>query len=65
MSISAKKRPYSESNREANSKIVIDLSTGVFFSSCLQAANCYGFKYSTLKAKLTGQNKNNTNLSYV
>lgn len=65
MSVSAKKRGYSEKNREANSKIVLDFSTGVYYNSCVDASNCLKIKYSALKAMLSGQNNNRTNLKYV
>lgn len=47
------------------SKIVLDLSTGVFFDSCKEASIAYGINHSTLKSRLNGNNKNKTNLIYV
>lgn len=46
-------------------KIVIDLSTGIFFDCAKDAAYAYGINYGTLKCKLNGKNKNNTNLVYA
>jgi group I intron endonuclease len=51
----------SENNK--NSKIILDLKTGVFYNSTSELANILGIKYSTLNARLSGQNINNT--SYV
>ena len=62
MSISAKGKPNSDKQKEKVSVLVLDNSTGIFYNSILEASIAFGFKYSTLKAKLCGQNKNNTNL---
>ena len=62
MSISAKGKPNSKNQKEKVSAIVLDNSTGIFYNSILEASIAFGFKYTTLKAKLCGQNKNNTNL---
>lgn len=46
-------------------KIVVNLENGIFYESCKEAAQTYGFVHSTLKSKLNGNNKNNTSLVYA
>lgn len=46
------------------SKIIIDLSTGIFYTGTKEAALYNNFNQSTLKNKLNGNLKNNTNLIY-
>lgn len=53
------------SKRIVNCKKVKDEITGKEFNSAIEAAEFLGIKASTLRAKLTGQNKNNTNLKYI
>jgi group I intron endonuclease len=50
---------------EINKKIILDLITGIFYIGVVDAANTYSFKTATLRKKLNGQLKNNTNLKYV
>ena len=50
--------------RKNNTKKVIDEVTGIIYNTVNEAANAVGLKRTTLIAKLTGQNKNNTNLKY-
>lgn len=52
-------------NGKGNSKIVLNLDNGIFYDSCKEASITYCFKHTTLKSKLNGTNKNNTNLIYV
>lgn len=52
-------------NGKSNSKLVLNLENGVFFNSCKEASFTHNIKHSTLKSKLNGTNKNNTNLMYV
>lgn len=47
------------------SKIVLDTCLGIFYYSCKEVSDCYNIKYSTLKGKLNGTSKNNTNFKYV
>lgn len=47
------------------SKIVLNIENGIYYQSCKEASIIYGYKHSTLKSKLNGTNKNNTNLIYV
>ena len=46
-------------------KIVLDTSTGIFYSSVKECAKLFGVNYSTLKSKLNGQDNNNTNFIYA
>jgi len=57
------KRKISASNK--NAKIVIDLNTGVFYNSCAELSRLYNFKHSTIKGKLNGSSKNNTQFKYI
>lgn len=52
-------------NGKSNSKLVINLESGVFFNSCKEASFAHNIKHSTLRSKLNGTNRNNTNLVYV
>lgn len=46
-------------------KKIIDISTNKIFKSIRKAADFIGISPSTLRAKLSGQNKNNTTLRYL
>lgn len=46
-------------------KIVLDNITGIFYYCVKDAADAKDLKYSTLKGKLNGNDKNNTSLIYV
>lgn len=48
-----------------NSKIVLDLLNGIFYNSLKEISILYNINYSTLKNKLNGCKKNNTNFIYV
>lgn len=75
MSESAKKRikengighlDYDKSNgNNPNAKIVLNIENGFFYESIKEAAEVYGYKRSTLNAKLVGNLINNTILSKV
>jgi hypothetical protein len=52
-------------NGKGLSKLVLDLSTGIFYNSCKEAAEVYNIKHSSLRSQLNGNNKNKTNLCYV
>lgn len=48
-----------------NTKILIDISNGVFYNSVREASLIYGIKETTLCAQLKGINKSKTNLRYA
>ena len=48
----------SENNK--NSILILDLNTGVFYNSASELCLITGHKFSALNAKLSGQNKNDT-----
>jgi len=49
---------------DSNSKLVIDLSTGIFYKNPKIAAESLGLNYHTLRGRLNGNKPNNTNLIY-
>ena len=49
----------------ANSKIVLDLSNGVYYGSPLEYAKLNNINYNTLTCRLSGKLTNNTNLIYA
>jgi hypothetical protein len=51
--------------RGGQSKYVINLETGIFYESAKEAAKYMNIKYCTLRAMLSGQNPNKTNLKYA
>lgn len=48
-----------------NAKLVLDTSTGIFYDSAKEAAECFGIKHSSMKSMLNGSFKNRTNLIYA
>jgi hypothetical protein len=50
---------------KASSKIVLDTASGIYYDSVKEAAHLYNMKSTTLRAMLTKQNKNKTNLIYI
>lgn len=52
-------------DQNPNCKIVLDIETGVFYSSLKEVSILYNIRYGNLVKKLCGQNKNNTNFRYV
>lgn len=62
-------RPCSQKTKEnaakANSKIIFNICTGVYYDSIKEAAFYNNIKRSSLTAMLIGQNKNKTNLIYA
>lgn len=61
-----KKLSIANKNQEAiNKKIILDVNTGVFYMSILEASRFNNIKRTTLNAMLSGQNKNKTSLIYV
>jgi group I intron endonuclease len=62
-------RPCSQKTKDAvakaSSKIVLDTASGIYYDSVKEAAHLYNMKSTTLRAMLTKQNKNKTNLIYI
>jgi hypothetical protein len=52
-------------NGMGKAKIVLNLDNGIFYDSCKEASLLYGLPHSTLKCKLNGSMKNNTNFIYA
>ena len=50
--------------KEKNSKIILDTYNGIYYNSATELSNLLKIKRTTLTAKLSGQNKNNTNYIY-
>lgn len=65
MSLRMKGNQYTNGIPAKNSKKVICEQTGVVFNKIQDAADYLGIKRTTLNAKLSGQNKNNTTLKYL
>lgn len=73
MSISGKNKIWSETemnnlkerNTKLHSKKVIDMENNIIYNSCKEAAKILNINYSTLKSKLNGSDRNNTNLKYL
>lgn len=66
------KKPKEESinhlikfNKENRSKLVLDIETGIYYNSVIEAAELLGYSKSTLASRLNGRLKNNTNLRYA
>ena len=51
--------------KERRKKLVLDLETGIYYSSMQEAAEAVNLHFKTLSAMLTGRKKNNTNFKYV
>lgn len=62
--ISAAKETLKKYSRDT-SRLIIDLQTGVFYSSIKEAAESKGIKYQTLASQINGQNTNRTSLRYA
>jgi hypothetical protein len=54
-----------EALAKAVSKIVFDTASGIYYDSAEEAAHLHKMKSTTLRAMLTKQNKNKTNLIYI
>lgn len=52
-------------NNGIRAKLVLDTTTGIFYDSAKEAANCFGIKQSTMRAMLNGGYRNKTNLIYA
>jgi len=76
MSKSAKAKVFTESHRKSmsknrkgvgnpNSKVILDLNTGVFYETMNELKNLYKFSHSSISSKLNNRVKNNTNFIFV
>lgn len=54
----------SMNNAKANSKIILDLNTGIFFDSAKEVSETFNIPHSTLRSRLNGRLKNNTQFIY-
>lgn len=63
-SIEALKK-ISKNNAKTKSKKVVDLSTGIIYNCLKDYAKEKNIKYGGIRAKLNGQNPNNTTLKYI
>lgn len=52
-------------DRNINSKVVIDITTGVFYYSISSAAKAYNYNYHTLRSMLSNKNTNKSNLKKI
>lgn len=59
------KDKISKNSTKNKSKIVIDLNTGVFYSSAKEVSFLYEIPHSTLRSKLNKSKKNNTQFIYA
>ena len=67
------KKPISEETRRKLKnrdnyqlkKIVLDIQTGVFYSSLKEVCDLYSLNYNTMKQRLRGELKNNTQFIYA
>jgi group I intron endonuclease len=50
---------------DAHRKIILDITTGIYFFGSKEAANAYNINADYLRQKLNGNRKNNTNLIYA
>ena len=60
-----KRRQMGHELKERRKKLVLDLETGIYYSSMQEAAESVNLNFKCLSAMLTGRKKNNTNLKYV
>lgn len=61
-----KRSQYSKDIMNAKKRaLILNLETGMFYEGIKEVANLIGLKPNTLKCKLNGQNKNNTQFVYV
>jgi len=60
-----KRRQMGHELKERRKKLVLDLETGIYYSSMQEAAESVNLHFKSLSAMLTGRKKNNTNLKYV
>lgn len=51
--------------KNINSKIVVDICTGIYYDSISSAAKAYNYNYHTLKSMLNNDNPNKSNLKKI
>jgi hypothetical protein len=51
--------------KNINSKIVVDICTGIYYESISSAAKAYNYNYHTLKSMLNSDNANKSNLKKI
>lgn len=59
------KRNAPRGSNHSKSRIIIDINTGVYYYGLIELHGLIGGSYSTLRAKLNGSNKNNTQYRYA
>ena len=63
------RKEWAEKIRQAvinkGGKLVLNLETGIYYNSAKEAGETIGYAHSTMKSKLNGQKKNNTQMAYV
>lgn len=62
--MSEKRKEWFRNNMSKNSKLVLNLETGIFYNSAKEASSVYGYKYTTLKSQLNGTVTNRSNMIY-
>lgn len=65
ISNSKKGVPFSDEHIQSISKLLLNMSTGIFYTGTTDAANSLGVKPKTFRAWMSGQNKNKSNFRYV
>lgn len=61
----SKKHKSKLKENSGQAKIVLDLTTGVFYNCIREASEIYGINYNSLRNRLNGYRKNKTNLILV
>lgn len=54
----------SKNHAKCNSKIVLDLNSGIFYESAKEVSKIFNIPHSTLRSRLNGKLKNKTNFIY-
>lgn len=60
-----KRRQMGQDLKEKRKKLVLDLQTGIYYSSMKEASESVNLHFKVLSAMLTGRRKNITNFKYV
>ncbi len=59
------RKKMSENSKGKNSKKVINIETGEIYNSVKEVSEILNINYGTLRGKLNGSRKNNTNFKYI